>query len=167
MKYKRFTSESEMVHKKFVCNEFGLDFRDYGIDFLFGKTGIEMKGKKRYRKTVTFVCSASQVAEWEQIHGKENLLWMFMLYDLDCKVSSIRSRNAIESRVSNREFWIMPWDFIYKFKIHAYTSWGPHYHLTTKDFPVSLKTIVLSGVSYHYANDPKICELFERREFLK
>lgn len=166
MKYKRFTSASEKVHKKFVSKEFHLESFDTGVDFKFDETCIEMKGKKRYRKTVTFVCSANQVNLWTEIHGRENLLWLFMLYDLDCKVSSIRSPLTIESKVRNREFWLMPWDFIFQFKIHNYPSWGPHYHFTTKDFPSNLDTKVINGVKYHCAADPKITELFERREFL-
>ncbi len=167
MKYKSFTSKSEMVHKKFICNEFALDFRDYGVDFIFGDTAIELKGKKRYRKTVTFVCSEAQVHEWEAAHGAKNLLWMFMLYDLTCAVSTIRSQTGIEARVANREFWILPWDFIKDKKVHRYTSWGPHYHFTTKHFPADLETKEVNGVKYHCARNDRIDELFSRREFLK
>lgn len=167
LRYKSFTSKSEMVHKKFICDEFALDFRDYGVDFLLGDTAIEMKGKKRYRKTVTFVCSASQIDEWESLHGSKNLLWMFMLYDLTCKVSSIRSQGAIESKVVNREFWLLPWNFIKGKKLHSYTSWGPHYHFTTKDFPSDLTTRRVNGISYHCANNDRIDELFSRRKFIK
>lgn len=166
MKYKSFTSASEVAHKRFVCRQLFLDFRDYGIDFLIGTTGIEMKCKKRYRKTVTFVCSANQVTAWEEKHGPENLLWMFMLYDLTCKVSSVRSATAIEKHVVNREFYILPWSFIYKHKIHDYPSWGPHYHFTTKDFPSDLRTETIDGTRYNFARDPKAEELFERRLFL-
>jgi len=167
MKYKSFTSKSEMVHKKFFCNEFGLDFRDYGIDYLMGETGIEMKGKKRYRKTVTFVCNVQQIKDWEEMYGAKNLLWLFMLYDLTCKVSSIRSQAAIESRVENREFWILPWNFIKPFTIHHYPSWGPHYHFTNKDFPTNLVRREINGVPYHCAKNDRVEELFNRREFLK
>jgi len=167
MKYKSFTSKSEMVHKKFICNEFALDFRDYGVDFIFGDTAIEMKGKKRYRKTVTFVCSEAQVNEWEAAHGAKNLLWMFMLYDLTCKVSSIRSQSAIEAKVANREFWLLPWNFIKDKTVHRYESWGPHYHFTTKDFPKTLLTKEINGIKYHYEKHDRIEELFSRRDFLK
>jgi hypothetical protein len=167
MKYKSFTSKSEMVHKKFICKEFALDFRNYGADFIFGDTAMELKGKKRYRKTVTFVCSEAQVHEWEETHGAKNLIWMFMLYDLNCKVSSIRSQSAIEAKVENREFWLLPWNFIKDKKVHRYTSWGPHYHFTTKDFPPNMVTREINGVSYHCTEDKKIESLFLRREFLK
>lgn len=166
MRYKKFTSYSEEVHKRFVCKEFHLDFRTYGVDFLLDDTAIEMKGKKRYRKTVTFVCSANQVKAWEELHDPKNLLWMFLLYDLSCKVTTIRSVAEIERRVLNREFWILPWKFIKQFRIHDYPSWGPHYHFTTKDFPPGLETRVVNGVTYHTAKHPKIEELFDRREFL-
>ena len=156
MKSRTFNNYSSRVNERWASRAVGLPLNDKdGIDLIDRTQGIGMEVK------FAMDYSGWTVLDW-QLNYREGLnqtYWGLGIYNLSQPVSSIRTTNLerIDSLVSRKEFWIVPWDWMHQFPIHRTggktekTQWQlnlayPKY----RNLPRATNTRLFKGVPVHF-----------------
>jgi hypothetical protein len=109
-----------------------------GIDLCDADFGIELKAKLLYGSyTKSWAVHAHQIVGFKQASPSKDLYWAFMHYKLSKSVLQIDDNkygSGLESLVSEREVWFLPWGWIDQFP-QSNVKTGPYVYVNPKNFP--------------------------------
>ncbi|MSR86116.1 hypothetical protein EXS74_01840 [Candidatus Woesearchaeota archaeon] len=143
-----FTGEIERYHKRWLANALWVPGNGHhGIDLL-SKTeydgdaeysdgfAIEFKSKiikPGYPKL--FAVNADQVNDFPQETQEMEFYWAFMFYTFAKEVKDVKKGEDLETLVTEREVWCIPWDWIRQFPVHNPKHSGPFRYVPKHRLP--------------------------------
>ncbi len=136
MKGRALMTLSEQCHRTWLSNVFNIhrEPRLGGIDLADRELGIELKC--RYdRWSPHFTIHAYQRRQFREQNVGARLFWAFLLYGLNKPAEKIRGSD-IAPYVSQRDCWILPWQWVGQFPVW-YPKTGPYIYVSKKDFPTN------------------------------
>jgi hypothetical protein len=166
MQIQRFKNYISYLHETWMGNTLGMDLNPIknGIDLIDSRKGIEIKScliipnspdhRRRYAKWTAFDGQWDYDCEYQL-----PLFWALGSYNLDMPVSRIRTTNPkkLEEHVSQRNFWIIPWEWGKQFQTHPgkqhdyrYLRLFPTESSGLASIPPVFKTIKSSGGQIHF-----------------
>ena len=82
-----------------------------------------------------FAVNADQVDDFQKEYPEREFYWAFMFYTFSQKVKTVSIRDDLESFVTEREVWCMPWDWVKQFLISRQKKSGPFRYVPKHQLP--------------------------------
>ena len=158
MQDRRFTTKIEQCHRKYLGEALGMPLTGHnGIDYLDDFFAIELKSKllkKGYPKN--FAVNADQVHDFPKAYGEKDYYWAFMFYTFSKFVYEVKERDKLETLVTGREVWCLPWDWIQQFPV-SYPSSGSFRYVPKHKFKgIDFTTFSTNKGNIHVQTDTSL-----------
>ena len=116
MRSKRNFNQSELSHRQWTAQRFGLQYApNAGIDIFDDEFGIELKCRHQPNHP-TFTIHAYQINDFPEAYPEKELFWGFLVYSLSKTPAKIKGVD-ITKLVIDRQLWIFEWDWVKQFPV--------------------------------------------------
>jgi len=134
MDYRSFTTVCSFYHAAWLADQLSLTRTNGsgGIDAADAEIGVELKNRVRTWYP-SWTIHAYQIKQFPKQNKGKELFWGFLLYGLTKTVPRVRHRDFPQV-ITDREIWLMPWEWVKKFPVH-HPKTGPYVYVKQKQLP--------------------------------